>query len=886
MSESWQRENPYVGPRAFERGETLHGRDRELRRLLNLLIAERIVLLYSPSGAGKTSLIQAALIPELEDEGFRVWSTLRVNRELPPGETAGAPVNRYVLSVLLSLDEALPQDAQTPIDELTGMTLDDYLSQRTNDEAEAFDDVFVFDQFEEILTFDPTDREVKLEFFEQLGAMLQNRRRWALFAMREEFIAGLDPYLRPIPTRFSATFRLELLNPLAASQAMQKPASAAGVQFTDGAARQLVDDLRTVRVLQPDGTMEKRLGLHVEPVQLQVVCRHLWDRLRPPEGAQIVEADLEAVGDVDRALADFYGDQVAAIAGETGTSERTIREWIEGQLITEQGIRGQVLQGPEGSRGLDNPVIWRLVDAHLVRAENRRGATWFELAHDRLIEPVRGDNAVWREARLSVLQRQAALWEENGRPGGLLLHGEALIQAEDWAESHKDELTSVERGFLAACRAARDITEREHRQARRIRWLAVGATVFSVIAIVLAIFAGLQTAAARASARREADAKSIAKYRLYDAQTAEANALSAAESEAEARQRSEELQATQAVLLAVVLELQSSASSTSTVNPGDTTPSPSGASATPALNQTATVQAVETQSAGVQATWTAVAMQATSTAAAVQATAAAVTAPRPAILVQDGHFFTPPAGWEILDEKREQIEHTLQSVGRIEVSGSSSYEWLGTGFLAGTDVVMTAGSVAAQLCELDENRKWVFRPKLAAQIDFSEEWGGIDAAEFELTDIIGIHEDLDLALFRVAHTSWQGDPLPDPLAIASQVPDPMAGRRVYVVGYPARDPRIDSTVMAYVFSDIYDVKRLQPGEIIEVAEQVPMFSHDCFTLGGNGGSPVVDLETNQVLGLSFGGRYQPETQTKQNAAVSLWQLTDDPLLREAEVNFD
>ena len=46
------RPNPYVGPRAFKTGEALFGRDREVVRLLELLIAERIVLLYSPSGAG------------------------------------------------------------------------------------------------------------------------------------------------------------------------------------------------------------------------------------------------------------------------------------------------------------------------------------------------------------------------------------------------------------------------------------------------------------------------------------------------------------------------------------------------------------------------------------------------------------------------------------------------------------------------------------------------------------------------------------------------------------------------------------------------------------------------------------------------------------------
>ena len=49
--------------------------------------------------------------------------------------------------------------------------------------------------------------------------------------------------------------------------------------FADAAARQLADDLRRVQVQQPDGTTETTLGPFIEPVQLQVVCRRLWDNL-------------------------------------------------------------------------------------------------------------------------------------------------------------------------------------------------------------------------------------------------------------------------------------------------------------------------------------------------------------------------------------------------------------------------------------------------------------------------------------------------------------------------------------------------------------------------------------------------------------------------------
>ena len=71
-----------------------------------------------------------------------------------------------------------------------------------------------------------------------------------------------------------------------------------------------------------------------------------------------------------------------------------------------------------------------LTDAHLVRAESRRGATWYELAHDRLIEPVKEDNARWREVNLSHFERLATWWDEQNRPDQALLTGPDLVNAE------------------------------------------------------------------------------------------------------------------------------------------------------------------------------------------------------------------------------------------------------------------------------------------------------------------------------------------------------------------------------------------------------------------------------------------------------------------------
>ena len=461
-----------MGPRAFVAGEPLYGRERELADLVDLVIAERVVLLYAPSGAGKSSLLQAGLAPRLAAEDFVVRPVVRVGMPLPDGVAA----NRFLLSALLSLEEDVPEDRQVPEAELAERTLAGYLGERMRREEVAAE-VLIFDQFEEVLTADPTARAAQQAFFAGLGAALRDPRRHAVIAMREDFIAGLDPLRGAVPTRLRTTYRLDLLGPAAARAAIQAPSRAAGVEFSDEAAGKLVDDLRRVQVQGADGTTEMRAGEVVEPVHLQVVCRSLWARL-PATATRIDVADLAGLGDVDQALAAYYGDQVGAVARACEVPERSLRTWIGRHLVTADGLRTQVLKTAGTTLGLGNRVLAALVDTHLLRADARRGVTWIELAHDRLVAPLRASNSAWGLQHLGMFERQAELWDLQGRPDQLLLVDAAALAAVPGGER-----TAAEQAFMTSSQVA----VRRRRRVRRVTRFMQGFAALAVVGLVVAV---------------------------------------------------------------------------------------------------------------------------------------------------------------------------------------------------------------------------------------------------------------------------------------------------------------------------------------------------------------------------------------------------------------
>ncbi|RPH63200.1 MAG: hypothetical protein EHM81_00600 [Chloroflexi bacterium] len=457
------RENPYVGPRAYDiqDKDRLFGRDRDITALYRLLIAERIVLLFSPSGAGKTSLVQAGLLPKMQSKGFDILPTIRLKQEIPADLAGKEGVNRYALSMILSLEEGEnpPEENHDYSEKIAALTIKEYLDLRLIAASQGTENpgdhnfLLIFDQFEEILSVDPDDKEGKRKFFSQLGEALEERSYWALFVIREDYVAALDPYLRFIPTRFTNTYRLDFLDKSAAQQAICKPPQMAGVDFTDEAAEMLINDLRSIRVQRQDGSWEAdpQFGRYVEPVQLQVVCFQLWNRI--DDANAITEEHIKSLGNVDQALANYYAEQVALAEKKVNVPEKEIRSWFENQLITPSGIRTQIMWEEKASGGLSNVAILYLEETHLIRGETRRGVKWYELAHDRLIEPIRANNKEWFEKNLSLLQRQVILWEAQNRPEHLLLRYDALKEAERWAKTH--ELTPSEEKFLTACQELR-----------------------------------------------------------------------------------------------------------------------------------------------------------------------------------------------------------------------------------------------------------------------------------------------------------------------------------------------------------------------------------------------------------------------------------------------
>jgi hypothetical protein len=254
---------------------------------------------------------------------------------------------------------------------------------------------------------------------------------------------------------------------------------------------------------------------------------------------------------------------------------------------------------------------------------------------------------------------------------------------------------------------------------------------------------------------------------------------------------------------------------------------------------------------------------------------------RPAVLVAEGRLGSMPPFWNWLEDQREEIELTQRGVGRIEFLGHPDYDWAGTGFLVNDNVLMTTRRVAELFAENKEGH-WQFRPGITAWMNYRSGYQVGPDAGYRVRSVLGLHELYDLALLEVERPQTDGM-APAPLALAAQPPRDLENRPVYLIGYPVGDARCNEPeAVARVFRDVYNVKRVQPGQLRGALTFGPiqLLRHDAAPLGQNSGAPLLDLETHQVLGLHSAGRY-----LEMGTAVPLYVLRDDPMLRSAGVTF-
>jgi len=248
-----------------------------------------------------------------------------------------------------------------------------------------------------------------------------------------------------------------------------------------------------------------------------------------------------------------------------------------------------------------------------------------------------------------------------------------------------------------------------------------------------------------------------------------------------------------------------------------------------------------------------------------------------------------PAEWlPLLQERLPLVDAVLRSVGRVQVqsfvpSASTKlkvfgYELgliIGTAFVVADGIAMTNSHVAKEFARASDggypflkDLRGSYEPEIL--IDFS----GVYARGPELYRVSKVlylapETEIDVALLKL-EPSPHGS-LPPPLALQTECPADVAPtRRIFVCGYPTLDdgdPRVPNLFR------MLQVKRISLGEFLgeKPYNGKEWLFHNCTTLGGSSGSPLVDFETGTVWGLHAYGRLRGLA-TEGNLAEPMWRV--------------
>lgn len=403
----------YPGARPFTENDRklFFGRDRDIELLTERVALEKLVVLFGKSGYGKTSLLQAGVLPRLrETERHRVIS-IRLNQpETNPlvqvigqvkGELGAAPF----LGERLDLEKELPDDLIS--------LLWCYLKSLQAASPENPSVTLVFDPFEELFYLYQPHVE---SFGRALAAMLDPRppkavRRlikdriqaggaglsedeidgWfrplnlkVLLSLRHDHLGSLDSFKQFVPFIFKHTYELKPLMGTQALEALEKPAALEGPYASPPFTYSAAALGKIVEVLKDPKT------LRIETFQLQLVAQRAEEVIigKAQANPELKQFELSSadLGNPELIFENHYQEIVSGLARKDQGRARWL---VEKKLIVKDArvpLPQQVITEQYHVPAL---LLNALVEKRLLRSEvNSVGGTSFELSHDTLVGPI------------------------------------------------------------------------------------------------------------------------------------------------------------------------------------------------------------------------------------------------------------------------------------------------------------------------------------------------------------------------------------------------------------------------------------------------------------------------------------------------------------------
>lgn len=297
-------DRPYRGLQPYtEDDEALFfGRDAEKAILIDKILADKLTLLFAATGVGKSSLLQAAVMPELKRPHRENLDVVYYNDWVTP------PLRGLTATIISTLQERGKIDATTfssiaaqskhpsptlpegegdaPLlrrgdgGEVPG-SLQDLLTVCATFASEPL--IIILDQFEEFFQYQRYTADFT-PFLQQLSEAVRDRETPVTFliSMREDFALNLNAFKGYLPnTLFENYYRLEKLEVAAAKAAIAEPVERFGFRYEEGLLDELLSDLAEQERENRIGTRKEILPEHapkfVEPPNVQIVCEQLWE---------------------------------------------------------------------------------------------------------------------------------------------------------------------------------------------------------------------------------------------------------------------------------------------------------------------------------------------------------------------------------------------------------------------------------------------------------------------------------------------------------------------------------------------------------------------------------------------------------------------------------